>query len=500
MGRPWSGTSPGQRSVPLLRQGTNPTATVEVSPASAPFAAMPALILGDSEQELMREHLSGIPVNWTREWVSGPILLAPTAYQELGDVAAGIVRILEKSYLSLGSSFSERARNLGIDWEIYHRSNPYFLSEEFEREWSGSIARPDIVFTAAGVRVLEANFGSAVGGLVQADLLRSFWAGRSELFAAVAEPPITEGIARLVLEFARAAGVAPRAAILGLTEYHPPGMRESYHVEADFLAAHGIEAEAVTPGQLVRRLGAKAGTPWPIALRRNRPERWAGSELGSEPLRRLAARGCHVLSPQSAFLMADKRLLAFVSAGLVPLEKKEVEFVIRHVPWTRLVQVGKVEHQGDLSPLERLLELRQDAFVLKRGSSRGGIEVIVGRQQTRPEWASSIRAALRDGDWVVQEFQDVLQAALPVADQSGSIGSREFTVVLSPFVVSGRSYGCVTRLLRAHGQAVVSTAKGAACNIAWPTPRPVDAAAPKPSNEPASRATGTIPGSRNNGT
>ena len=158
---------------------------------------MPALALGDSEQKLLREHLSGIPVNWTPEFVSGPILLAPPAYQEICDVAVGIVRILEKSYLSLGSSFSERARNLGIDWEPYHASNPYFLSEEFEREWSGAIARPDLVFTATGVRVLEANFGSAVGGLVQADLLRSFWAGRSELFATAAEPQVTEGIARL---------------------------------------------------------------------------------------------------------------------------------------------------------------------------------------------------------------------------------------------------------------------------------------------------------------
>jgi len=112
----------------------------------------------------MREHLSGIPVNWTPEWVSGPILLAPAAYQELCDVTVGIARILEKSYLSLGSSFSERARNLGINWEPYHASNPYFLSEEFEREWVRAIARPDLVLAATGVRVLEANFGSAVGG------------------------------------------------------------------------------------------------------------------------------------------------------------------------------------------------------------------------------------------------------------------------------------------------------------------------------------------------
>src|SRR3984957_6234361 len=163
--------------------------------------------------------------------------------------------------------------------------------------------------------------------------------------------------------------------------------------------------------------------------------------------------------------MADKRLLAFVSAGLVPLEEREADFVGRYVPWTRLVQPGKVEYEGDLSPLERLLEFRPDPFVLTRGSSRGGIAVSVGRQHTRREWAASVRAALRDGDWVVQEFQEVLPAALPVADESGSIGAREFTVVLSPFVVSGRPFGCVTRLLRAHGQAVVSTARGATCNI-----------------------------------
>jgi hypothetical protein len=437
--------------------------------ASTPFVTSPVLPAEPAHQRLLREHLRGIPFNWTPEWVSGPVLLAPAAYEEICSVAVRSVKILEKSFLSLGSSFSKRARRLGIDWDSYREENPYFLQEDLEQEWSAAIARPDLVFSDTGIKVLEANIGSALGGVVQCDLLRSFWEERPELAFSASEPKVMDGIARFMLEFSHAMGVAPRAAILGLPEYYDPGMRGSYRFEADALRGHGIEAEAVNPDQLVGHLDAKSGSPWPIALRRNRPARWDKSILGSRPLQRLVKRGCHVLCPQSSFLMADKRLLAFVSAGLVPLDENEQRFVGRYLPWTRLIRPGPVEYEGDVRPMEQLLLLRQGAFVLKRGSSRGGIEVILGREQTPSGWESSVRAALYDGDWVVQEFQEVMPAVLPVAAENGGAGSREFTVVLSPFVVLGRAYGCVTRSLTTQGSAVVSTTAGAMANVALPS-------------------------------
>ena len=434
-----------------------------------PFVVSPVLPSEPSHQRLLRGHLRGIPFNWTPEWVSGPVLLTPAAHEEVSSVAVRTVRILEKSFLSLGSSFSERARRLGIDWDAYREANPYFLSEDLELEWSAAIARPDLAFSGTGLKVLEANIGSALGGVAQCDLLRSFWEERAELVFSVDQPKIIDGIAHFIREFSRATGVAPRMAILGLPEYYDPAMRGSYGFEASVLRSHGIDAVAVNPDHLAEHLDAKSGSPWPIALRRNRPDRWNESKLGSGPLQRLVKRGCHVLCPQSSFLMADKRLLAIVSAGFVPLDEDEQGFVDRYLPWTRLIRPGPVEYEGDVRAMEQLLLLRQRAFVLKRGSSRGGIEVIVGREQTPSGWQSSVRAALYSGDWVAQEFQEVIPAALPVANEMGSAGSREFTVVLSPFVILGRAHGCGARSLETHRGAVVSTTAGAVVNIALPS-------------------------------
>jgi hypothetical protein len=440
-----------------------------VTSASTPFTANRVLAAEPAEQRLLREHLRGMPFNWAPEWVSGPVLLAPAAYEEICSVAVRTIRILEKSFLSLGSNSSERAQRLGVDWDAYREANPYFLPEDLEQRWSAAIARPDLVFSGTGIKVLEANIGSALGGVVQCDLLRSFWEEKPELAFSASEPKVMDGVARFVLEFSAATGVAPRTAILGLPEYYDPGMRGSYRFEAAALRARGIEAEAVDPAQLVGHLNAESGSPWPVALRRNRPARWDKSSLGSRPLQRLVKRGCHVLCPQSSFLMADKRLLALVSAGLVPLDEHEQRFVGRYIPWTRLIRPGPVEYEGDVRPMEQLLLLRQSAFVLKRGSGHGGIEVIVGREHAPSGWESSVRAALSGGDWIAQEFQEVMPAMLPVATDRGSAGSREFSVVLSPFVVLGRAYGCVTRSVKADGGAVVSTTAGAMANVALPS-------------------------------
>ncbi|WP_255953446.1 hypothetical protein [Streptomyces odontomachi] len=403
--------------------------------------------------------------------MSSPIMLTPQAYRELCDVAVRCVAILEKSFRSLGTTPAARARRLGVDWDAYRAAHPYFLPDPAEELWSAAVARPDLVFSDTGPKLLEANIGTALGGVAQCDLLRSFWAGPSGMALSSDDPKVMEGLARLVLEYARATGVEPRAALLGLPEYQSPDARGGYRFEAAALRARGIDAEAVGPGELLRRMAARPGSPWPLALRRNRPDRWRSARLGSTPLRRLVARGCHVLCPQSAFLMADKRLLALVSTGRVPLDREEAAFVERYVPWTRAVHPGTVAYQGDVMAMEKLLLARRDAFVLKRGAGRGGVEVIAGREQVPERWAAAVRGALHAGDWIVQEFQDVVPATLPVATAQGAAGSRRFSVVLSPFVVLGRTHGCVTRCLNADGPAVISTTAGATANIALPAAR-----------------------------
>jgi hypothetical protein len=396
-------------------------------------------------------------------------MLNPDSYREVCDVAVRFVGILEKSFRSLGDTISGRARRLGIHWDSYCAENPYFLPDSLEETWSAAVARPDLVFSDTGLKVLEANIGTALGGVSQCDLLRSFWEGWSGMSLSSDDPKVMDGMARLVLEFSRAAGVAPRAAVLGLPEYHSPGARGSYRFEADALKAHGIDAEAVGPDELVRRMDAQSGSPWPTALRRNRPDRWKTSLLGGGPLRQLVALGCNVLCPQSAFLMADKRLLAVVSAGLVPLDRDDKAFVAQYLPWTRAVRPGTVDYQGDATVLEKLLLARQNAFVLKRGVGHGGIEVIVGHEQEPAQWTASVHAALRAGDWVVQEFQKIVPATLPVATEQGKAGSRRFSVVVCPFVVMRRVHGCMTRSLDADGAAVISTTAGAIANIAIPS-------------------------------
>jgi hypothetical protein len=108
----------------------------------------------------------------------------------------------------------------------------------------------------------------------------------------------------------------------------------------------------------------------------------------------------------TAALISDKRNLALLSengeSDVFTAEERAV--IARHIPWSRVVAPGSTMYQGERHALERLTIARRESFVLKKGLSHSGSDVILGRGTSPQEWERSFERGAAEGDWIVQEY------------------------------------------------------------------------------------------------
>jgi hypothetical protein len=152
-------------------------------------------------------------------------------------------------------------------------------------------------------------------------------------------------------------------------------------------------------------------------------------------------------------ILGTKRNLALLSQNAASGRFSDAEraFVEAHIPWTRLVSPEAVEYEGETRQLSDLAVARQDRFVLKKGESVGGKDVLMGRTAHPEEWRQALDTAMAKGDWVVQEIQE----SLSYLYQSGAYGCSVHDMIWGPFVVGDAYGGLVLRMQpKAGGGAV----------------------------------------------
>jgi hypothetical protein len=157
--------------------------------------------------------------------------------------------------------------------------------------------------------------------------------------------------------------------------------------------------------------------------------------------------------------LSTKRNLALLSqhAASGIYSDAERAFIEAHIPWTRLVAPGTVEYQGEIGQLSDLLSARQDRFVLKKGESAGGKDVLLGRFASAEEWSQAIETAFAEGRWVAQEIQE----SLPYLYQSGDYGCSVHDMIWGPFVFGDQYGGVILRMQPKAGGGAVNLSRTA---------------------------------------
>ena len=125
---------------------------------------------------------------------------------------------------------------------------------------------------------------------------------------------------------------------------------------------------------------------------------------------------------------------------------EEREAVRLHVPWTRMVRAGKTEKDGETIDLLDYVSRNSSRLVLKPNDDYGGHGIYIGWNNDQIAWEEALRAALADGDYLVQERVKTARETFPALQDDGSVVFAEQLVDLDPLLFNGRVGSAFTRL------------------------------------------------------
>jgi hypothetical protein len=124
----------------------------------------------------------------------------------------------------------------------------------------------------------------------------------------------------------------------------------------------------------------------------------------------------------------------------------EREAIARHIPWTRKVRQGKTVKDGREIDLVEFVTENADRLVLKPNDDYGGHGIYIGWNHDALGWEEAIRAALANGDYLVQERVRTARELFPALQEDGSVIYAEQLVDLDPLLFNGRVGSAFTRL------------------------------------------------------
>jgi hypothetical protein len=171
-------------------------------------------------------------------------------------------------------------------------------------------------------------------------------------------------------------------------------------------------------------------------------------------------RRLQITSEPMGRILSDKGNLALLSenARSDELTAEERALVERHIPWTRRVAPMRTAFRGRGMRLPDDLAERRADLVLKKSNSISGRAVLVGRFRTDAEWRDDVARAVREEDWIVQEYLE----SVPCCFQAGERGATRHDVVWGLFAFGDHFGGVFTRMVpHMEESGVVNTSRGA---------------------------------------
>jgi len=341
---------------------------------------------------------------------------------------------------------------------------------------STMVARTDFLISERGIQFLEVNLSARLGGW-SLRFWERFYRSRPALAAFLAEhgiePRYRDPLRRMfqdVIANAIRSGLAEKGEV-NLALLVPPGEPGEIHPESlPFLRALYAETLAERDPGLGGTV-AFGAFPESFEIRKDKLYLRNGKRVhalyefatGWAPLETYLAAKCGLLQVYNGPLQrfgGDKRCLALLSehAASGRFDERERSLIERFVPWGRDLIPGPVEYLGERHDLARLLRSARERFVLKKGWSFEGRDVLLGAVATQEEWERQIEEAMGAGGWLVQERV----TSRPYLFQVGEQGAAPHSVVWGTFCIGGAFGGGFLRMApQGLGDGVINSARGA---------------------------------------
>lgn len=320
------------------------------------------------------------------------------------------------------------------------------------------IARFDGLLADDGVRFLEFNCDSP-GGAARADAIDAAYERTRLSHPRLGLPRPTQRTRRLpalhrtlvdAYEAWRTTRpdrpTKPRVVV---TDWADVGTRADIDLTVAYLAQRGLDVTFADPRELTLDGDVLVHEDRPVDLVYKRV---ITRELVDEPdaqavLTAYRAGTVCLVNPPRSILAGDKRALAAlfdpeIQAALTPAQRTAVD---RYVPFTRVLEPGRVDHDGRPRDLRDVALEAQDQLVLKPAGGYGGDGVHLGFETSPEAWGRLVDQHIDDGDWILQAL-----VPIPQGTYTRREGAQVERVVMNenvnPFVFGGRHAGSYTRI------------------------------------------------------
>lgn len=332
--------------------------------------------------------------------------------------------------------------------------------------------RSDLYHDGTGLRLLEFNVGSQLGGIDQAQVLPALLEVDSfRAFADTHQLGYVHTGQQIVAALRAAAAPVAADPVIALLEADGalaklmPLMRSF----VEMLQSFGAD---VRLGEIsdVRERGGKLyldGIPVDVVLRYfsvNQICREPDGEARVEPiLRAHEAGGTIMLTTLDSFLFSSKGCLTLLSdpAWRTALSPAECALIDRFIPWTRNVADGPADVAGQSVDLFDYCRASREHLLLKPSNDFGGHGIVCGWDATDREWAEALEGC-RSRGYVVQER--VVPRREPVV-WPGTGELQDWVACWSTFLTPGGYAGSHIRALPADQSGIIGRGANAATRL-----------------------------------
>ena len=376
-------------------------------------------------------------------------------------------RIFENDWLS----FSEFLQLDPRDIERYGFS--------LDAPYLDSMARPDIYLYKDGLKFLEVNMDSSLGGIDLVDrinrcledsaLLSPFWEEHSSLTLSNTMEAY-EGLLISTLQKHYGSNFEKKVGLWELKEcFEKYSPSYSAHIK-ETLEAKGWQVALLNETNSAEQNGRLFCNESPIPILHRVFVAAEFKELGEPRLleamspyfRAQQARkipilcdlGSHLYSAKALFaLLTDERYFRYFTV-------EEVDFIKRHIPWTRRVLPGQTLFQGAKIDLIPYIQSHKELFVLKPSIGYGGFGVVVGKECDGETWSQALLEAREQKQWVVQEALEKPTTLFPRLE-GNELELVPFQMVHGPIHINGKLCTNLIRAQPACNSQVINVHQGA---------------------------------------
>ncbi len=422
---------------------------------------------------LLDDSLPTILRNYEYPLHSWPWFIAPDMK---ADLEACVCRIPALIYKAIRLEFGTDAQRLATFYGI-----PALLAEFFVQmkpEIGEIMQRTDAVMTSSGIKIVEINAGSSIGGW-QIQWMDPLYRGHAQLqpffqHLTCTSRNIPLGYMAHIVSSAKPlldAGCHDLAVLFVVdSEFlQVEGPQAMQQVFAAALQLNGVTGQVhfqTTYDDLEFRTdGVFYGGKRLHAIVSTEGEKRAGAL--PQALYRAHIAG-QIFWPDSPFRFAlgDKRSLCVLYGRRNDpvFSSEERALIEKYLPWSVALRSQDVDFEGRRYALRTLLLEQRERFVIKVATGFQGKNVFVGKFQPIDAWHTIVDKAMDDGSWLAQEYCQ----SLPYYGQAGASGVGLYDVVWGIFNFGHEYGGCWLRLMaRGEGDGIINSAKGAQETIVY---------------------------------